>query len=264
MHVRPQTTFLCILGLLTAFAVGAWYIQGTHDGSRPLPFMSMKQGDGTHPDVRIVRIEEKTLYASATGSYPQFEKASNTFNKEIYDTVTRAVEAHATLSEENAKAREETGETPGEPFTLDVTYTITNHDDTYTSVLLKVSEYSGGAHGSSSLHTFTYDYAKKRRLSVTDVFKGTPDYLQKVSAITRIELQKQLATQTGDAAEVDMEFLESGTTATEENFSLFTIDVAQKTITFYFSLYQVAPYVFGEQHVTLEMPQQGSTPSWLK
>jgi hypothetical protein len=138
------------------------------------------------------------------------------------------------------------------------------HDTDFISVIVHIEHYSGGAHGSSSMHTFTYDMRKKRILSLRDLFPGhEKTFYSKLSAEARVQLGTILAQQAGGETP-DADFLTEGTEPKEENFKLFTLSPQRDAVIVYFGLYQVAPYVYGEQRISLPLPQSGLTPEWLR
>ncbi len=266
MRVHSTHAAAAILGVLTLFSAGFWLIDQTHDGFRPLDPLPQKQLDPYAP--RSIRVESRTEYATATGSYPQFEHASVEFNKQIQLTVQRAIEEHFLLSEENQKAmlETETGETKGtfEDFPLTVSFEAPVHDADLISVIVHIEQYSGGAHGSSSMHTYTYDVRKKRIVSLLDLFPGYEKTLySKISGEARTQLSATLAQKAGGETP-DVDFLNDGTEPTEENFKLFTVSSQRDAVVIYFGLYQVAPYVYGEQQISLPLPQDGVAPEWLQ
>jgi hypothetical protein len=55
------------------------------------------------------------------------------------------------------------------------------------------------------------------------------------------------------AEEINRTMLNDGTTPVKGNFSLFTIP-SDTELTFYFTQYQVAPYVFGSFDLNVEIP----------
>jgi hypothetical protein len=266
MRVHSTHAAAAILGVLTLFSAGFWLIDQTHDGFRPLDPLPQKQLDPHAP--RSIRVESRTEYATATGSYPQFEYASVEFNTQIQRIVQKAIEEHFLLSEGNQKAMLETDpektEVTLEDFPLSVSFEAPVHDEDLISVIVHIEQYSGGAHGSSSMHTFTYDVGKKRIISLPDLFPGYEKTLySKISAEARAQLSETLSKQAGGETP-DADFLSEGTEPKEENFKLFTISPQRDAVTIYFGLYQVAPYVYGEQQISLPLPQEEAAPAWLQ
>lgn len=269
MHVRHAHAAIAILGILTLFSVGYWYIDQTHDGFRPLAPLPAKKLDPYAP--RAVRVEESTEFATITGTYPQFDAASVALNREIQNVVRNAIEEHKNVSQVNWEshvetALEQTESTPpsDDRFPLSIRFEAPVSNERLVSVLLHISQYSGGAHGISSMYTFNYDMKSKRILTLADVFKNHPSYLKKLSEESRRQLTVTLSENAGDGQVPDADFLTSGTEPTENNFSLFTFTPQADALTIYFGLYQVAAYAYGEPYIVVPLPTNDSVPTWLQ
>ncbi len=267
MHVRPAYAAAAILSVLTLFSAGYWYISQKQDGFRPLDPLPKKHHNPFEP--RSIRVEARTEYASAAGTYPEFDYASVDFNKQIKAVVQQAIDEHFLMSEENQKAMRETDLRDESErldiFPLTVRFEAPVHTQDMISVLIHIDHYSGGAHGTSSMHTFTYDVAKKKILSLKDMFPGYEKILlAKLSEEARRQLIAHLTASMGDGNEPDLDFLRGGTEPVEENFRLFTLSEQKDALTIYFGLYQVAPYVYGEQQITVPLPIHGDAPAWLQ
>lgn len=266
MHVRPSYAAMAILSILALFSSGYWYINQKQDGFRPLEPLPKNQ-EPYAP--RSVRVEARTEYASASGAYPEFDYAPVDFNKQIKAVVQQAIDEHFLMSEENQKAMRETApegvQESIDVFPLTVRFETPVHTSEIISVVIHIDHYSGGAHGTSSIHTFTYDVVKRKILALQDMFPGYEERLFiRLSEEARRQLSEHLATLIGTDGEPDLEFLHGGTEPIEDNFKLFTLSPQKDSVTIYFSLYQVAPYVYGEQQITVPLPVHGSEPDWLQ
>ena len=266
MRINSVHAAAAILTVLTLFSAGYWLIDQTNDGFRPLDPLPRRIQDPYAP--RSVQVQATSEYATANGEYPQFDNASVAFNKTIQNTVQQAIDEHFLISEENQKAMEATdsaaNEFISEPYPLTVSFDTAISNERFISVLVQIEHYSGGAHGSSSIHTFTYDVQKKKILALKDFFAGyEKNIFEKLSREARTQLSASLTRQAGGEAP-DSDFLNDGTEPDEKNFELFTLDSQEDTITVYFGLYQVAPYVYGEQQITVTLPKDGEVPEWLK
>jgi hypothetical protein len=214
-------------------------------------------------NLKMIKINEETDYTTATGEYPEFSNASLEFNKKIADIVKNSIKEQSVNSEDNWMSRFETKSPDDkiekipnkeERFQLESSVRIIRNDKDVISFILDIYEFSGGAHGNSSIYTFNYNVVNQKEITLKDVSNGDQNFIKKVSDKTRDILKKDLAKR----AEVDLEdfgseMLYSGTEPNEENFSLFTLPEEGK-ITFHFPSYQVAPYVFGASEVTLDLP----------
>jgi Deacetylase PdaC/Protein of unknown function (DUF3298) len=274
MRISPTVATSSIIGLLVFFSLGYWYITSKSDGYLPPPPYSAQPASPY--SARSVRISHETDFATASGSYPQFDKASASFNKSIEDTIDKAIAEHAITSEENWKARWENSSPQerkeltaipkkSERFAFFVEWSAHASDEQHASVALHFGGFSGGAHGSSSIETFTYDYTTKKTLTLKDLFPKHPQYLKKISTEARLQLAGILAKKAGSQqGDIDMEFLNAGTEPTDQNFARFTINTDRSTVRLYFTTYQVAAYVFGEQEIELALPSLTTTPAWIK
>ena len=195
---------------------------------------------------------DSTKYTTFKVTYPQFKNASAGFNQEIKNLVMEGIETHKKDSEDTWKIRYE-NRAPGdtitefpkadEKFDFSVTWKPAQANAKFINLILTISGYNGGVHGYATLVSFNYDVAKKKEITLADLFPGDANYLKTVSEFSR----KNLEAQFGKDLVVSM--LNEGTMPTEDNFSVFTFP--PDTITFYFNQYQVAPYAMGVSKVTM-------------
>lgn len=251
---RMNKRILSALGLVVAaFLLGALTMIGWR-GATPLPPGVSQNGSVSLP-VNIISTHDTSskLWAISI-EYPQFAFAPASFNKEISD----AVDAHLADFKKNVRdnwaARQATTPTgtpveqfPASPFDFIASWEPAQINANTISFILRFSSYQGGASGIDELQTFNYDLAARKDLTLADLFTGTPDYLQKVSQLSRQQLMGSLETASGGNVQTDM--LDAGTTPTVDNFKNFTF--TRYSITIYFPRYQVAPGAFGEQSVVL-------------
>ncbi len=214
-------------------------------------------------NLKMIKINEETDYTIATGEYPEFSNTTIEFNKKIADIVKNSIKEQSINSEDNWTARFETKSpddkiekipSKEERFQLESSVRIIRNDKEVISFILDIYEFSGGAHGNSSIYTFNYNVVNQKEIILKDVSNGDQNFLKKVSDKTRDILKKDLAKRAEVAPEdFGSEMLYSGTEPNGENFSLFTLPEEGK-ITFHFPPYQVAPYVFGASEVNLDLP----------
>ena len=136
------------------------------------------------------------------------------------------------------------------PYELDVTYATANHSASVVSLIFTVYQYTGGAHGSTTITTYTFDTANNRLITLDDLFTNTTDALTLVAPMAQAAIAKNL----GDMNQPDM--LQAGTAVDPQNYAAFSLDA--DSITFYFQQYQVAPYVAGIQQVSIPLAQLSS------
>lgn len=202
---------------------------------------------------RMVSVAEDSYLFGIGGSYPQFAQADAGFNKKIADTITAGIADFKTSVNTDYKARLETG---GDDFaeqfegsgvyTYEVTTDIVQSNDNYISAIIRIAGFSGGAHGFRGMMTFNYDVKKQQEISITNFLS-----LADVSTQSRAQLKKHF--QDDGSFDTDIEpMMNDGTDPSKsENFESFTF--IPENLTVYFSEYQVAPYVFGEQVVTIDL-----------
>lgn len=190
--------------------------------------------------------------------YPQFLFAPASFNKEISDAVNAHLADFEKNSQDNWHARQATTPTgtpveqfPSSPFDFIVTWEPAQINTHYISVIVRFSFFQGGASGVDELETFNYDLAGGHDMTLADLFAGTPDYLGKISQLSRQQLTGALTAASEGHLQTDM--LDAGTAPTVDNFKNFTF--TDYRVTVYFPRYQVAPGSFGEQQIIL--PRNG-------
>lgn len=214
-------------------------------------------------NISNVSIATSTPYTVATGSYPKFNNASRQFNDSISSLVNTEISNHASISAENWQARYDTS-TPDEHiskipkaderFEFNVESSVIRNDSKVISVLMHISQFSGGAHGSDMIYTFNYDVEKNQIITIADLANGDKQFLQKLSTKVKPILRAQLAKSAETTEDqIDTDMLNSGTEPTVDNFKTFTLN-DDGSVTFYFQQYQVAAYVFGTSEVTVNLP----------
>ena len=138
------------------------------------------------------------------------------------------------------------------PYYLSITYEkgIVSHK--IVSMVFRIEHYTGGAHGNRAFIALNYHIADKKEITLADVFPpSTRGYLQKISDYCIQDLIKQIRELTGEAYEayIDEVWIREGASPKTENFSNFLFD--DKSITFYFPPYQIAPYALGDFKVVM-------------
>ncbi|MEO5635083.1 MAG: DUF3298 domain-containing protein [Candidatus Paceibacterota bacterium] len=231
----------------------------------------------TQPTATIEKIIDKSLveekkfnelntYATFNVTYPQFKNVSTDFNQKIADIVNAGIENHKKDSGDNWKARYDT-KLPGEKisqyppaadkYPFSVSWEPAQLNSSYISFILIISGFSGGAHGYQNIVSFNYDVKNQKEMTLSDLYPNDPNYLKTVSAIAYKDLYAQFHTRLNIKTKADEQnfkdsvvpMLTAGVVPTAENFSVFTF--TPKTITLYFSEYQVAPYAMGQSKVII-------------
>lgn len=132
----------------------------------------------------------------------------------------------------------------GRKLSLGMDYLISSSPRTISYVYI-INEDTGGAHGNTYFHTFTFDSQTGDALTLRDLFMPGSEYLDALSSIARAKLPGIL----GDI--FDERMMVDGTAPSEENFESFFLD--EDTLTVLFAPYQVAAYAAGPQ--TLAIPR---------
>ncbi len=111
----------------------------------------------------------------------------------------------------------------------------------FINVAFENYTYTGGAHGITSVKTFTFDSHTGDELSLKSLFSG--NYLLALSELSLAEIKKV------DPELTTFTFAEDGTLPDPQNFSAFML----KPDGFHliFQNYQVAPYVAGEPEIVI-------------
>jgi hypothetical protein len=266
--VRPFTSFFAICLALIVFSL-AYYFATNADTSPFIQDTRITKKLSPY-DARSISVASEGVHTLVKGSYPQFPNASAEFNDAIKNTVKKSILEHQTISEENWSAMHpgEDGTVPksDDKFTYSVDWSAPTHTKELASVVLRHGGFSGGAHGSYAISTFTYDYTQKKTLTIADMFPAHPNFLKKLSVYARATLPEIIAEKAQiQISEVPQDMLSAGTEPTLENFKEFTLAADGSHITIYFGLYQVAAYAFGEQILDVDLPTNDNLePAWLE
>lgn len=130
---------------------------------------------------------------------------------------------------------------------LDINFAASFFNERILTLTFTVYEFTGGAHGLTTITTFTFDIAAQRLLSLDELFQPGTDYLAVIAPLA----QQSLAAQLGDM--LDADWLAQGTAPVPENYAAWAI--SQDALTFTFQQYQVAPYAAGLQTVSIPLGQ---------
>ena len=124
---------------------------------------------------------------------------------------------------------------------------IESHVQLYDKDLLvyriDYNEYTGGAHGIYMATYLNMDLTLMRPLRLDDIFVG--DYKDALTDLIWNQLMADNKVTTHEALE-DMGYASTGDIAPTENFYL-----SKEGITFYYNVYEIAPYVMGATKITL-------------
>lgn len=205
----------------------------------------------------MIAVDHDSYLTSVAGSIPQFSQTSDEFNKKISDAISADIDnfnKNASVNyDDNLKIYgSEFQETfvygDGSPYYyFNVKPTVVQSNENYVSVVVREELYAGGAHPAHNIVSYNYDVKNNEELAVTDFSS-----LQDLSNQARDILTKKFLNDANETVLDDnlKQMLYDGTDVSRlENFNTFTFTPTDLTI--YFGEYQVAPYVFGEQEVTI-------------
>lgn len=132
---------------------------------------------------------------------------------------------------------------PFRPFQLVSTFKVTRADDRILSFYIDTYAFTGGAHGMTYRRPYNISLKDGKMITLKDVFKGTPNYIEKVNARIDEQISKN----------PDVFF-------TDEKMRFKTIlddqpfYILPGAIVIYFNLYEIAPYSSGLPEFTIEVP----------
>lgn len=105
---------------------------------------------------------------------------------------------------------------------------------------------AGAAHSNVYIDVFNYDFAKKKRIGLSDIFAGDSKYIEFISQYSINDIFKSMSE--AERKSLD-EMVKTGAGPKEENFANFVFN--EDNLTFIFNPYQVAPYAAGVMQVRM-------------
>jgi hypothetical protein len=207
---------------------------------------------GSGLSYKQITIQEKNKYGEIKVQYPFFPGCAD-LNKSVKNAIVSPCRSFKSAMKQDWKEmdsiRSETGAegiTP--PFSYDVGCNPVILNSRYISLLFITYIMEGGAHGDTTICTFTYDRKLNRLVSITEATGYT---LEKIAADCNEYFTKNLNYSNGSRESEDecTKWIAEGTAPEKKNYEKFTYD--GKTLTVYFEPYIVAPYVYGIQKVEI-------------
>ena len=184
--------------------------------------------------------KKKGISYEADIDYPVFEKEP-LLNAQVSDIVQKNLEA---FNSEFFSA-----EAPAYPqaFEFDIDSSSVYEDTNHISFLLTVYQFTGGAHGSTTLIPITYSKQTKKLLSLEEAVQpARKDWLATLSTEARKQLNAQVKKQKFSS---DDDWINKGTEPTKENFAIFKLE--KNSVRIIFSQYQVGPYASGMPEIVV-------------
>lgn len=174
--------------------------------------------------------------------YPFFEKEP-LLNAQLSEIVKKELE---TLHAEFFST-----ETSGYPRLIELDIDVNDgsvyHDADYISFILNVYQYTGGAHGVTSLIPITYSKQTKKLLSLEEAVQPTrKDWLSVLSTEARKQLNAQVKKHSFISKE---DWINKGTEPSGENFAVFKLE--KNAVRIIFNQYQVGPYSSGMPEIVV-------------
>ena len=126
----------------------------------------------------------------------------------------------------------------GAPNTMKISYEVVDYSDAIKTYVFTIYEYTGGAHGNTTLATFTFNLTDDTVIPLSDLFAdGLDSGLAAIAPMAAEQVNSSVADYT------DSNWVETGTAPTADNYANFAL--SNDTLYFYFPPYQVAAYVVG-------------------
>ncbi len=201
--------------------------------NKSVDIINLSSRDQNFEVAEMVTETASSTYAEIHLVYP---KSTSTHLKEIFNFVNSARNdfwtQYGNLTAEEASSmyiREDN------QYQMYIDTRVATSSETI-SYIISLYQYTGGAHGGTSIATFNYD-AKGKFLEAKDVF--TANYLEVLAPKTRQYFYDTMGDYTQPMA------IDSGTEATSTNYSTWYI--TDSYVVFVFGEYQVGPYVLGIQ-----------------
>lgn len=127
---------------------------------------------------------------------------------------------------------------------MSISYEWFSHASDTISVLFSIGFYTGSAHPNMDYHSFTFNQADQRELTLAEVFRDGQIPWTDISIMVQEDLKAKLG---GESA--DMAWIEQGTGTNPDNYKNWVI--TEDSLIFYFPPYQVTAYAAGPQQTQI-------------
>ncbi len=250
-----KTQISLIIFIIIVFTVVAFYTGKSYQSFYKIETVKTEEKkDDVNMFVYSVSDKNGNEYSKVNIDYPQVKGASKEFNDSIKNYIESELKTFKQNAEENWKARRATA-MPGESipeypsenekFEFTATWNMPVFNNDGVSILTTIYQFSGGAHGSTNLKSFNFDFNKNKVIELSDLFKPDEDYLKKVSDYCISDLTERFVKNNI----TDLDSVREGAGPDIKNFDTFTFN--KNTITFYFKQYSIGPYSMGIQSVEM-------------
>lgn len=239
---KQLVIFILALAAIAVFIVVGFRTSGSAD-----PEATQEQPVDTSAtlwpsrEVEKISVDQKTSYATITGSYPKTASDSITMYFKSF-----AEEQVSQFIDDTSWAGEIESASSGN-LTLDITYTSVQSATVQTYIFV-VNSYTGGAHGLQFRKTFSFN-KEGQLLTLSSLFSNGFDGLPSFAKAVQKELLKRPG--------ADADWIAEGASAKEENYRSFV--VTDTGITILFDPYQVAPWSDGAIDISIPVASAGAT-----
>jgi len=245
----PKSILLALVLIILIIIGGfVWFFFG-----RETPHVENETPE-TAESVEKLHTEDAGDYHHMDGYYPSLTPLSTEGNAVAVFSMRTFVETEMerfkleTTAELDEEAIAFLGLGGDRKYTLEVDYSLHESADT-VSYVYHIYADTLGAHPNAYYRTFTFDKKMGRELHIGDLFVAS-EYLDALSDISREQIRETLG------ENVNVEYLESGTTPMWENFQNFYLE--GDVLVIVFSPYQVGPWAIGTQEARIPRSELSS------
>lgn len=234
------SSLISIVLVLSVFSVGQ--ASGRGNAAAELPLMQRGKAAVRFVPRQISEANRRLRY-TIKAKYPQAVGAARDarlvkLNQELRKLITKEVGEFRGYFKEPGERLGPTGSS------YDSEYWVNLATSDLVSISFGISTYGeGAAHPNHNTLAFNYDLNAGRVINLSDLFKPNSNYLRVISGYTIEQLKKKFA------PDPDMEWIENGAGAKEENYKAWSLTRNGLEITF--DPYQVASYAEGEHVVVV-------------
>jgi hypothetical protein len=189
-------------------------------------------------DVKISREEERV---SIDVFYPQYENVPAIINSEIKNF------AEAEIENIDSLKLAEIPTSSDATYFLKINYETEQANTDYLSLVFTINIYTGGAHPNEYFRTFNYNIRDGSKVELKDIFPESTDAIldlkPQIAQSVRKVLTETLKVNGDISSDPDELLFEPIADLGDEVFQNFTF--SSSDVIFYFSPYDIAPYVAG-------------------
>ena len=217
------------------------------------PFGKKSPEDLQSFEYKMLNEKDSKYYLEYKISYPEFIN-NDVLNSEIKDTILSSFKKTLSTAKNDWNAQNEIRKItfypeepePMPPFEYLGSTEHINITPNYVSIIFDEYIYLGGAHGSPVKESINYSKSQNKILSIEEL-SGLS--LNRISRLCYDSLLTSLSKEKFS----DLDWVQNGTEPISENYQVFTISEDEKTLTVYFTNYQVAQYSYGILAVKIEL-----------